>query len=100
MNGHTGRHYWPQTQHKRQNPRGVPGTARVSDYPGWLLFYHSPPAARLRMMEKHFTASTVVLRALETAPEVLLIHHRKLSRWMLPGGHVETTENPVEAAIR
>lgn len=51
-------------------------------------------------MKKLFSANTVVPRALESAPEVLLFHHRQLNRWLLPGGHVETTENPVGAAIR
>jgi 8-oxo-dGTP pyrophosphatase MutT (NUDIX family) len=48
---------------------------------------------------KHSTASVIILTTL--APlKTLLIHHRKYDKWMPPGGHVEDTENPVEAAIR
>lgn len=31
---------------------------------------------------------------------VLLIHHRKLNRWLPLGGHVELDEDPEQAAIR
>jgi len=48
---------------------------------------------------KHYTASVVILT--DTAPaKTLLIHHRKYDKWMPPGGHQDTHENPVEAAIR
>lgn len=47
----------------------------------------------------HFTASAFVL-----APEgdaLLLIHHRKLGRWLQPGGHFEADDpGPLEAALR
>ncbi len=35
----------------------------------------------------HFTGSAVVVTA--AGDQVLLIHHRKLSRWLQPGGHAE-----------
>ena len=31
---------------------------------------------------------------------MLLIKHKKLGRWLQPGGHIESFENPAEAAIR
>jgi 8-oxo-dGTP pyrophosphatase MutT (NUDIX family) len=31
---------------------------------------------------------------------VLLIHHRKLSRWLPLGGHIELDEDPEQAALR
>lgn len=31
---------------------------------------------------------------------VLLIHHRKLDRWLPPGGHIDINETPDEAAVR
>lgn len=47
----------------------------------------------------HFTASAFV-----TSPErdaVLLIHHRKLGRWLQPGGHFEPSDrDPAAAALR
>src|SRR5215208_3384999 len=32
--------------------------------------------------------------------KVLLIHHRKLNRWLPLGGHVELDEDPEQAALR
>ena len=32
--------------------------------------------------------------------KVLLIHHRKLDRWLPLGGHIELDENPEQAALR
>lgn len=46
----------------------------------------------------HFTASAVVV-----APDgsrVCLVHHKKLGRWLQPGGHVEAGELMVQAALR
>jgi 8-oxo-dGTP pyrophosphatase MutT (NUDIX family) len=49
--------------------------------------------------EKQFTASVWILN--KTHPKkMLLIRHRKLGKWMQPGGHIEKFENPIEAAIR
>jgi 8-oxo-dGTP pyrophosphatase MutT (NUDIX family) len=49
--------------------------------------------------EKHFTSSVWILS--KTSPKkILLIHHKKLGKWVQPGGHIESFENPVEAAIR
>lgn len=31
---------------------------------------------------------------------VLLIHHRKLDKWIPPGGHIEADETPDEALVR
>lgn len=31
---------------------------------------------------------------------VLLLHHRKLRKWLPPGGHIEPNELPDEAAVR
>lgn len=32
--------------------------------------------------------------------KVLLLHHRKLQKWLPPGGHIEPGELPDEAAVR
>lgn len=32
--------------------------------------------------------------------KVLLLHHRKLNKWLPPGGHIEAGETPDEAAVR
>lgn len=47
-------------------------------------------------MEKQFTASVVIIHEGKT----LLLHHRKLQKWLPPGGHIEPNETPPEAARR
>lgn len=49
--------------------------------------------------EKHFTASVWVVTK-SKPKKVLLIHHKKLDRWLQLGGHIEQFENPIETAIR
>lgn len=49
-------------------------------------------------MEKHFCVSVYVFN-----PEnrkFLLVNHKKLGKWVQPGGHIEANEDPEEAAIR
>ena len=47
----------------------------------------------------HITASAVVLDA--AAERTLLVYHRKLERWLQPGGHVEAADaDLVAAALR
>lgn len=49
--------------------------------------------------EKHFCASVWIIT--DSSPKkILLLHHKKLGRWLQPGGHIEKFENPAEAAIR
>jgi 8-oxo-dGTP pyrophosphatase MutT (NUDIX family) len=47
-------------------------------------------------MERQFTASVYIFHEGRT----LLIKHRKLGKWLQPGGHIEPNETPVEAAKR
>jgi 8-oxo-dGTP pyrophosphatase MutT (NUDIX family) len=46
----------------------------------------------------HFTASAAVVSA--SGAEVCLVHHKKLQRWLQPGGHVEPGEHMANAALR
>jgi 8-oxo-dGTP pyrophosphatase MutT (NUDIX family) len=46
----------------------------------------------------HLTASGFVFS--EDHSRVLLIHHRRLDRWLQPGGHVDPGESLVECATR
>jgi len=48
------------------------------------------------MMEKQFTATVYILQE----DKVLLIFHRKLKKWLPPGGHIDANETPPEAARR
>lgn len=49
--------------------------------------------------DKHFTVSAYIVSD-EREPRILLAFHKKLGKWMQPGGHIERDENPVEALIR
>lgn len=46
----------------------------------------------------HITCSAWVLNAERS--EVVLVKHRRLNRWIQPGGHIEPFETPLEAAFR
>ncbi|HVQ28783.1 MAG TPA: NUDIX hydrolase [Vicinamibacteria bacterium] len=54
---------------------------------------HAAPFDR-RIVEGHLTASAVVLSA--EGDRVLLLHHRKLDRWLQPGGHGDPGETSGE----
>lgn len=49
-------------------------------------------------MEKHFAVSGFVLN--ETQDKVLMVYHKKLGVWVIPGGHLEDNEYPHEGARR
>lgn len=51
-------------------------------------------------MFKHFSATCYVVAMIKGEPKVLLHLHKKHNHWYGLGGHVESGENPVEAAIR
>jgi len=51
-------------------------------------------------MLKHATSSVFLFTPSDGRWRIGLIHHPRLHRWMLPGGHVEPEENPAEAALR
>ena len=49
-------------------------------------------------MEKHFATSVYVYnRELE---KFLFLKHKKLKKWLQPGGHLEVNESPEECALR
>lgn len=49
-------------------------------------------------MEKHFTTSVYVYNT--QTKKFLFIKHKKLQKWLQPGGHIEENENPEDCAIR
>lgn len=49
--------------------------------------------------EKHYTA-TVFILSKEQPLRILLVNHKKMKKWLPPGGHQEGMENSYEAAIR
>jgi len=48
-------------------------------------------------MHRHFTATAFVI---DSKNRTLLLWHKRLGRWMPPGGHVEHNETPEETARR
>jgi 8-oxo-dGTP pyrophosphatase MutT (NUDIX family) len=63
-----------------------------------LLECSPSPFSRHQFTPGHVTASGMVL-----APDgarLLLVHHRRLERWLLPGGHVEPDDDTVADAAR
>jgi 8-oxo-dGTP pyrophosphatase MutT (NUDIX family) len=72
--------------------RHVPADAKeAADLAETLAFVdrHPDPFDR-RIREGHLTGSAVVVSA--GGDRVLLLHHRKLGRWLQPGGHAEPGE--------
>ena len=49
-----------------------------------------------RSVRDHVTAAAVIVAS--DASSVLLVHHRRLARWLQPGGHVESDDATVLAA--
>ena len=48
-------------------------------------------------MKKHFTATAFIV---DSQNRTLLLWHKRLGRWMPPGGHVDEDETPEETARR
>lgn len=49
-------------------------------------------------MKTHVCASVILIEPEEK--KILLVHHKKLNKWVQPGGHIEEHEDPEQAAIR
>src|SRR5947209_18930392 len=63
-----------------------------------LLECSPAPFSREQFTPGHITCTGLVL-----APDgerVLLVHHRRLDRWLLPGGHVEPSDAAIADAAR
>ena len=58
---------------------------------------YSVPVENERM-ERHFTATALVID--EERHRALLLWHKRLQRWMPPGGHMDPNEIPEETAQR
>lgn len=47
-------------------------------------------------MKRDFVASTYIIHE----EKILFVHHKKLKKWVVPGGHLDLNELPHECAIR
>ena len=64
-----------------------------------LLELTPAPFSRDQFTPGHITATGLVISP--DAARVLLVHHRRLERWLLPGGHVEAEDRAIwETAAR
>lgn len=64
-----------------------------------LLANTPAPLSREQFTPGHITCTGLVLSP--ARDRVLLVHHRRLDRWLLPGGHVEPEDSaPCDAARR
>lgn len=63
-----------------------------------LLRTTSTPFSRGQFVPGHITASCFIVDA--ASSRILLHHHRLLDRWLQMGGHVESGEAPLQAALR
>jgi 8-oxo-dGTP pyrophosphatase MutT (NUDIX family) len=63
-----------------------------------LLEHTAAPFSRDQFTPGHITCTGLVLSP--CGGRVLLIHHGRLDRWLLPGGHVEPTDAAIADAAR
>jgi 8-oxo-dGTP pyrophosphatase MutT (NUDIX family) len=78
---------------------GDDGEARKSlDLTRALLEWSPDPFVRSVFEPGHITCSGVVLNPAGDA--MLLIHHLRFARWLLPGGHVEPSDAAISDAAR
>jgi 8-oxo-dGTP pyrophosphatase MutT (NUDIX family) len=64
-----------------------------------LLLRNTPaPFSRHQFAPGHVTSSGLVIAA--DGERLLLVHHAKLNRWLLPGGHVEMQDNELSETAR
>lgn len=78
-------------------PRDARETAYHRELRGFVDAVEDP-WNRHRFDPGHVTASAFVLHP--DRPEVVLVHHAKLGRWVQPGGHVEHDDRDHESAAR
>ena len=82
---------------RRHRPEGADETAHLAAILAFVTA-HTDPFDR-RIPDGHLTGSAFVLSA--DGRRVLLLHHRKLDRWLQPGGHANAGEaNGEDVALR
>jgi len=61
-----------------------------------MLAHSRKPFSRNQFEPGHITCTALVMHPAE--PRVLMMHHHRLHRWLLPGGHVEADDESLAAA--
>ena len=63
------------------------------------LLEHTPhPLSRSQFTPGHLTATGLVFHP--DRDSFLVVHHKRLNRWLLPGGHVENEDRTIENTAR
>lgn len=53
------------------------------------------------MISRQFVATAILIeKRQDQVPQILLVYHPKIGKWLPPGGHIEENELPHEAACR
>lgn len=78
------------------DPGGIPSYRHARTAILELIDRTESPASRDQFVPGHLTASAIVLSPARDA--VLLVHHKRLGRWLQPGGHVEATDASLREA--
>ena len=63
-----------------------------------LLDWSAEPFSRHQFAPGHITCTGLVVDAVSGS--ILLVQHRRLQRWLLPGGHVELEDESIADAAR
>jgi 8-oxo-dGTP pyrophosphatase MutT (NUDIX family) len=84
----------------KQFHSGLDGIARKSKQLSLDLLENTPaPFARDQFTPGHITCTALLLHP--DGERVLMMHHHRLHRWLLPGGHIEELDaSPAAAAAR
>jgi 8-oxo-dGTP pyrophosphatase MutT (NUDIX family) len=70
--------------------------AKSQDLVEHLLIHTAEPFSAQQFCSGHITCTALVFHPEKT--RALMIHHHRLLRWLLPGGHVEETDASLDAA--
>ena len=83
---------------KAFSPRDDGEALKSQDLTLALLSWSHDPFSRMIYTPGHVTCTGVVLGP--DRDRVLLVHHRRLDRWLLPGGHCEPGDPSIESVAQ
>ena len=72
--------------------------AKSRDLTALLLRCTDAPLSRAQFAPGHITGSALILHP--AGDRILVMHHHRHQRWLLPGGHVEQTDATPDATAR
>ena len=78
-----------------------PLTLQEQEYRARMIAFlteHGDDAFKRELLIGHMTASAFILNQEQT--HFLLMHHKKLNKWLQPGGHCDGNTNVLEVALK